>query len=227
MDKVVMVKLAKLVEDFDLYPRPMVDSTRVKRLKEAMEAGEDLPPIVVDKDSFRIVDGFHRNRAALAVHGPDGSISCILKSYPDKATMFEDAARLNSRHGEPLGPNDRAHCLLRAEGLGLSVVRLAAALAITEARLVAMRPGHFALVKGEGEVPLKPGMRRFHGRTLTPRQAILNKHLVGQNAIYYLRMATDFIESKSLDLTDERIVGQLVALEAALAKMKPRLRKTA
>ena len=44
--KLVTMKAAELVQDFNLYPRHKVDSTHVLHIRQARRAGEKFPPIM-------------------------------------------------------------------------------------------------------------------------------------------------------------------------------------
>lgn len=51
---------AELILDYGLYPRHSIDSQHVSYMVESIRAGVALPPVVIDKKSKRVVDGFHR-----------------------------------------------------------------------------------------------------------------------------------------------------------------------
>src|SRR5271155_2464210 len=57
------IALSELVLDFDIYPRVDVDTTNVSRIQDAITAKVAMPPLVIDKTSKRIIDGFHRYKA--------------------------------------------------------------------------------------------------------------------------------------------------------------------
>jgi ParB-like chromosome segregation protein Spo0J len=51
---------SELMIDFNLYPRHAIDSTHVNDLLNALKAGAKLPPVVINQQDKRVVDGFHR-----------------------------------------------------------------------------------------------------------------------------------------------------------------------
>ena len=55
------IKAIECILDWNLWPRREGEyrSTNLKRMREAMEAGIILPPIIVNKDHMRVVDWFH------------------------------------------------------------------------------------------------------------------------------------------------------------------------
>src|SRR5690606_31231358 len=93
----------------------------VKALADALAARAELPPVVVDKKSRRVVDGVHRVKAHLKYHGDDATISIIEKTYKSDGELFLDAMRYNASHGARLDPHDKTHCVIVAEKLGLSL----------------------------------------------------------------------------------------------------------
>src|SRR5215813_804283 len=112
------VKLVELIEDFDIYPRNDVSSTHVSMLCDAISIGDPVPPIVVDKKSKRIVDGFHRYRAYKRI-GRD-KIPAVWREYKSDAELFADAVRLNAAHGRAFDAYDRKRAILKLEAFGLS-----------------------------------------------------------------------------------------------------------
>lgn len=133
-----MVKVADLVIDWNLWPRhesKSLDSTNVKRMKDALAIGVTLPPIIVNKADMRVVDGFHRSRAVEDLYGDDAEIEAILREYKDEAAMFLDAASLNAKHGMALGPKDWAHCLIKCKRMRIPFPAMAVALGMPEERI--------------------------------------------------------------------------------------------
>ena len=111
------VNLCELIEDVNLYPRMQVDAVHVLDLAEAIRAGVKLPPIVVDRHSKKIADGFHRARAHRIVFGQDANIDAILKDYSSPSELFFDAVSLNAPHGKGFNVLDRERSLQIAQKL--------------------------------------------------------------------------------------------------------------
>ncbi|WNV85088.1 ParB N-terminal domain-containing protein [Umezawaea sp. Da 62-37] len=78
-----------------------VDDEHIRTLAEP---GLDLPPIVVQRGTNRVVDGVHRVRAA-QVRGEPEIRACFFDGDDESAFML--AVRLNVRHGLPLSLADR------------------------------------------------------------------------------------------------------------------------
>ena len=111
------VKAIELILDFALWPRHEangLDQTNVKRMREAIRAGVELPKVIVNAPDMRVIDGFHRVRAHLQELGDDAKIKTDMRVYESEADMFQDAVHFNAIQGLALSPKDRAHSLLKA-----------------------------------------------------------------------------------------------------------------
>lgn len=84
-----------------------VDEAHVARLAEC---GARLPPIVVHRQTMRVIDGMHRLRAA-ARHGRE-MVEVIFFDGSDHEAFIR-AVELNVRHGLPLSLSDRKAAALR------------------------------------------------------------------------------------------------------------------
>lgn len=89
-----------LIEDIkinhELYPRDSVDQSQVNLYRQNLD---ELPPIILTKKDYTLIDGFHR----LQAHETEGrkTISVELRDIPKEKILIE-AIRLNSRHGKQL-----------------------------------------------------------------------------------------------------------------------------
>ena len=95
-----------LVLDRELSPRERLGSNHVRQLAEALRAGATFPPIVVQRGTSRVVDGFHRVEAHRRVYGREALVEVVEKEYVDDGELFLDAVRLNAAHGSRLAPYD-------------------------------------------------------------------------------------------------------------------------
>ena len=210
------MKAAALVLDFDLYPRNNVDPANIQRIINAMVSGIELPPVIIDRKSKRVVDGFHRVRGALRLYGDDAEVTVIEKNYASDADLFLDAARYNAVHGQPMDNCDRTHCLIVAERLGIGLDAIAGALSMPEDKLGQLKDTRVARGTDGLSVPLKRTVMAFHGRKLTVRQQEANRKLSGMNQVFYANQLIELIESKMLDLDDESLIQRLAKLHELL-----------
>jgi hypothetical protein len=209
------VQAASVVLDFDLYPRHKVDSTHVTHIREAMRAGEALPPVVVDRKSRRVVDGFHRVTGALREGGEEATIAVEWRTYESDAEMFRDAMYLNSGHGSNLSRYDRVRCLQIAEEFGIALADVAQALRTNPDDVMELRTTRTA--KGaKGLTAIKHGTGHLAGRKLTKRQEEGVASYGGMNQLYFVNQVVLLIEKDLLDTENEPLMERLAHLHGLL-----------
>ncbi len=229
--QVTKLPLDELVEDIRLYPRLGVDTTHVSTLCEALRAGATLPPIIVDKRSMSVVDGYHRVRAWRRVNGKDSLIPAEVVDYPDNMAMLIDATRRNAAHGRVLDAQDKVHVVRMMRDAGVAYTTIAEVLQITEtaaesynARVaeVVRRPTYNSTLETKQYVPLKASVSHFAGRTMTPEQAEAHKSAPGTSYMLLVRQLRQGLEFGLVDDSNttlrEALVGLRTALDAYLAK---------
>lgn len=211
------VKAAELVFDFDLYPRNNVDTKNISNIAMARAAGVELPPVIIDKKSRRIIDGFHRVKERLRTDGSDAEIWVEEKTYRSEADMFLDAVRYNASHGAKLDSHDKTHCALIAERLRIPPEAVAGALNMPVDDLATLRNTRTATGAGNLEVPLKRTIsEQFSGKKLTKRQEEANRKLSGMNQVFYANQLIELLESNMLDTSDEGLLERLRHLNELL-----------
>lgn len=217
METIRKVKASRLILDFSLYPRERLDSYHVKAIADSLRAGVLVPPILVDRKSKRVVDGFHRVRAYQKVYGPHRLISAILKVYPDEASMFLDAVTANATHGRSLSIWDKARCIAQAEALKLEPAQVASALGLTVERLVEMKAQRLATY-GMEPVALKRTAAHFAGEELTEAQSSYNLKAGGLPQGFYVHQVIAMLELDAVDWKNEGLVKALRRLHDLLGK---------
>lgn len=211
------MKAAELVLDFDLYPRNNVDQHNVKCIMDARTAGQEMPPVIIDKKSKRVIDGFHRTRAEIRLFGDEAEVVVIEKVYKDEAEMFLDAMRYNAAHGARLDPCDRTRCTIIAERLSIPLDAVAGALHMPVDKLGALRTDRTAKGTGGLVIPLKRTIsQQFSGKRLNARQQEANTKLSGMQQVFYANQLIELLESKMLDTTDPRLMERLQVLHGLL-----------
>lgn len=86
--------------DESLTPRDDIDEGAVARYRDVLDA---LPPILVQRDTFTLIDGRHRLEAAVGIAD---HVRIIEVDCPD-TELFEHAVRANRNHGQPLTAKER------------------------------------------------------------------------------------------------------------------------
>lgn len=203
------VKLADLVEDFSLYPRVQVDGSNVADIARAIQAGSSIPPIVADRKSLRIADGFHRRRAWLQVLGEDGEVEADLIAYKDETDLLRDAISRNATQGRRLDQKDRTRCVLLLERRGLTSESIAISLHTTVGRVEELRVRVVTVDSGSGDpepVPVKPNAWPKAGqqpRTVTPEQADVLRSSSGWRTGQTVTQLTRELRSGAINVGDD------------------------
>lgn len=213
-----LVTFSELKFDWDHYPRNNKDATWIGYLAEAIEAGSELPPIIVCKKTKRVVEGWHRAWAHHRVYGDEAKIRVEYREYDNDQEFFIDATRLNGLHGMRLDRHDRVHCATIAQRLGIDPAEIAAALnmrlkAFTD--LCADRSA-YAGRKRKEVVPLKATTRHLSGAILTKRQIEGNRRAGGMKQSYFVNQVINLLECNILNENDERLLERLACLHDLL-----------
>lgn len=213
------VKAASLVFDYNLYPRTQIDSHHLAEMCDAERAGTVFPPVVADRESKRVIDGFHRVQKQLKVYGEGAEVPCVFKKYHSDQEMFLEAMRLNAQHGRNLCSYDKAHCILISLDLKIPDDQIALALSITTERLELVRSTKLANVR-EGnvkiEVAIKRTIRHKAGQQLTKKQHEANERLGGMEQLFYVNQIITLIENDLLDMENEKLMERLGHLKGIL-----------
>lgn len=187
-------KLSDLILDFDLYPRNDISSTHISALFDALQVGTDLPPIIADRKSKRVVDGFHRHRA----HQRFGSkkVEVIWREYKNEAQLFIDAVRLNVSHGRPFDTNDRKRAVLRLEEFGLKSSDISDIVRLPKSRIDEFK---LALVTGHsgGPVIVKRGLSQHVPKsgTMSKAQEKVNNSWSGAQPTFHVNQLVKLLEA--------------------------------
>lgn len=124
------LKASDVVQDLGIYPRIAVSQPHVDGLVLALEAGSELPAIVICRKTRKVIDGFHRLNAHGRHHGWESEIAVIEKDYADVREMWLDAIKYNAKHGLPLTASDREACVLKSQKLNIDGDELALAIGV-------------------------------------------------------------------------------------------------
>jgi hypothetical protein len=207
--EITMVRADRLVRDFNLYPRTRVSSTNVWSIKNAMEAGRAMPPLVADKTTLRIVDGFHRLEAHLQLKGGTAEISVQLLEL-NEAAFFEMALELNCKHGDNLTTYDRVRSVGLGESVGLHRDAIASALHITRDRLDCLCTERRTI---DG-VAMKQPLVAMVGPNANPTASQLewNRKAGGMRPLFYINQVLGMLEHDWIDWEAEPVRDALQIL---------------
>src|SRR5215471_326426 len=186
-------QIASLVLDETIWPRHSISDPNVGALVEAIHAGANLPPVLIDRASGVVVDGFHRVRAYERVFGPEYEIEVRTKQYKDRRAMLADAIALNVGRGSDLNRWDLTRCIVLADEVGLPFNNLAALLQWQPERLAAYRDTRMGTTLDDRKVMLKRSLRRHLNKPLTKAQEEVNKHATGMSPLFLVNQIISFL----------------------------------
>ena len=97
------VTLEDIVWDPSVYPRQKTDSGTIDRYADALRAGATFPPIILEAESSRLLDGKHRVEAYRKVESEDGGKPSDVRAewhvVPEGMSARYYAATLSAGHG--------------------------------------------------------------------------------------------------------------------------------
>jgi ParB-like nuclease domain len=213
----MQIELTKIVIDPEIYPRSQVNPYQVHRLAEAIEAGEKLPPIILEAKTNRLVDGRHRmdahERLKLA------SIEAKFKSYATPADIFADAVALNVTHGVPLSNYEVRSAVAKLEAMGFERDRIGTVVRMTSGRLDEMVKGFGQDSDGQS-IALKGGLAHKAGKPLSDSQQAAMKHYAGGQATFYVRQIILLLANDLWPRDSDSFAAEMDKLAAMWKKAK-------
>ena len=205
--KLGKVKALELVKDWNLWPRyesQALDATNLARIREAIKAGEELPPIIVDIKTNRIVDGFHRHEAYLKEFGDTTEITVEFREYEKESEVFKDAVRLNAKTGLPLSPRDKVHAILVMKKLKIPAVEQAKVLGMTDEHRLRILKNRTATTSTGENIPLPAGAMALAGKKLNKKEEHFARTSNGSLPVLHIRLLLNALRANVI-CTDTEI----------------------
>ncbi len=221
------MKIAGLVEDMTLYPRHAVDTQHVSQIALAISAGAKLPPIIVDRKSKRIVDGFHRCRGLIRVHGKEADVDVELRDYKNEKEIILDAIALNAHHGRRLDRMDQVRAIVMAESVGATKHAISVALSVPEKQVEILRVRIASVApSSDSAIPhsvpsvmvLKRPVAHLAGKKLTMEQAEAHASMPGTSFALLCNQLIKAMDAELIDPEDETTFAALGELKVALTR---------
>jgi hypothetical protein len=101
---VALVGIDTVVWDPRIYPRQKWSTATIERYAEALEAGDEFPPLVLEQGTSRLLDGKHRLEAYKKAGRAE--IAVDWHAVPEGSSPKRYAARLSARHGDRMSNAD-------------------------------------------------------------------------------------------------------------------------
>lgn len=185
------MEIQQLVLDYDIYPRTRVNDYYVARLIAAFKAGAKFPPIIIEAESKRIIDGFHRYHVYLDQEIK--KVEVTPKTYATEADLFADSVRLNIGHGEPLDSYSVKRAVLRLEEYGYAKEQISEVVRLPVANIEKIERG-FAFNEKDQPIALKGGLKHLAQTTLSTEKEEVNRHYSGQKATFHLNQLCELLQ---------------------------------
>jgi len=222
------VKIAELIFNFQLYPRNHIEDFNVQSIARSLEAGFTIPPIIADRKTKQIVDGFNRTTAVRKLYGDFAEIDVEWRDYKSEKAMFEDAMLTNTAHGVRLNSHDMARCAIIAKQLHIDNKRLAECLHAKpewvdklRKRKVAEGPEGPMAVKGTLAHLAKAQNNAIEAgrdpKPFTQKQVKANEESSGMNWWFILDKAISLFEGGIVPIGHEKAIDRVKHI-AELAK---------
>jgi len=217
-----------LVFDKGLYPRNSPNFAHIGTLINALQSGQGLPPIIVEKVTRRIIDGVHRWNAYRKLYGEGYDAPVEVRTYPDDNEAWEDAVRLNAEHGLTYTEYDRTRILGEAEKRGITKEVVANLIHVPVNKLEKKFLSSTAEVRrvigsGSGKhnvrerVALRTSLKGLAGKTLSRKQEEANKK-GGLKAAYCASTLLELLDADLLDWCSKDTRLKLTLLSEALVE---------
>jgi hypothetical protein len=204
--------IATLVKNGSLWPRRNMSAANTANIREAILAGVAIPPVVADRETLWLIDGWHRCDAYEGLFGPEYEIPVDLRSYSSKAEMLADAISLNIGRGSDLSRWDVTKCLFLAEEADMPLDSLAKLLRWRPERLAKYRESRMGTTVKGSRIALKRSIRHHLSVPLTESQAEANEHLSGMSPRFHIGQLVTLIEADLLPRDDAALIDQLLHL---------------
>jgi len=98
------MKITEIVWDAKIYPRSQWSTSTIERYADAIEAGEQFPPLMIEEGTNRLLDGKHRLEAYKKAGVNDVPVEVV--KVPEGMSAKYFAATLSARHGDRMANAD-------------------------------------------------------------------------------------------------------------------------
>lgn len=99
------IPIEQIVYDPKIYPREKWSTATIERYADCLRGGDELPPVTLEAETNRLLDGIHRWKAHLAVGSKTIQVKHV--KVPDGIPVKLFAASLSVRHGLAISTAER------------------------------------------------------------------------------------------------------------------------
>jgi hypothetical protein len=227
--------MGDIIIDPTYQVRKRTNGQKVAEYATAKENGDVFPPITIEKDTNKVIDGFTRVEAFKRVLSPDDKIEVIVKTFGSEAERIEYAASMNVKNGYSLDKWERGDVLTKLRNFGYNTEKIANVInwpvdtvnTYLGVRVRTIGSGKRKVRRDENaqgtrpngvsvqghERPLKGGMPHLRGKEVDESVFTnIRDHYVGQSAAFLARQILYRIEDGTLNEEDPKEIEILTKL---------------
>jgi len=227
----IQLQVNRLVKDSSIYPRTQLNLAHVSELAEKLRAGAVLPPVIANRQTLQLVDGFHRVEAYISVFGGDYLIQVDDREYASERDMYSDALSLNTRHGLGIVGAELISAIIKAQNFGFTNLEISRCLSITQTRVETLirtrvatisqvQPAHVQFAPARTQTgalqAVKRSVSHLGGRTITQNQANAMVKLPGISQRLLFEQVRLIVENNMVNSENASIISELRKLKSAL-----------
>lgn len=222
------MRLGDIIVDPTYQVRKRTSGQKVREYAEAMEQGDQFPPITIEKDTLKVVDGFTRIEAYQRVLTPDHTVPAVVKAFDGPGDRIAYAAKRNMQNGYTLDQWERENVVATLRSFGYASDKIAPVVNWTVQRVddyvgVIVSVGKrkktvkrdtpdqehvtdTAVIEspsGRREAALKGGLSHLRGKTVSEQVADnIRDHYTGNSARFIARQLLYRITDNTVNVGD-------------------------
>jgi len=242
--KIAHIRLGDIVIDPTYQVRAKLDNTKqtISNYKAIIESYgyNPFPPIVVEKETNKLVCGFTRIEVYKKLYTPDDTIESYIVSFKNPKERLIYSIKDNN-HGEPLTSWDKKNLIFRLNSLGMKTKEISKTLGwVTsnvenflvkvkplssktktsktskESNITPLHPAipelPFVIVSGKKK-PVKGGLKHLFGKKISPKvYENICQHYTGWSCQYLASQLLMRCDDNTLNLSDPNTKGTLEEL---------------
>jgi hypothetical protein len=216
------IKLSKLNYSTDLphFKRVCIDPVHAGHIAESIRLGHDIPPILVDRQTDEVVDGFHTARAYEEACGPDTQVPVTYKTFKSLQEKVYTFAYRNRSTKRPLTAPEKLSVVIMYDERGWDSNEAADAVGWTIEKAHSRFKEKVARERGTGKlIPTKTATEHRAGEAWNRSEQAASKKMYDP-ALNHSRQLICSLENGFTNLECEEVVASLVHLRDLLVGLE-------
>jgi len=198
--KTKKVKIKDLIIDPKLTSLRKVNPVFVSRYRQAYRSEANMPLIIVQSGTNRIISGNHRATALLQEYDENHTIEVEVRKYASEREVLEDFTKENSHHGNPIDNFTKEKLTRALLDVGCTPENIANLFNISVRKVEILGDGGVAVSVGtKGETEDRPAKKGFVvDEPITEEQYV--EHTTKDRGLTVVQQANQLIRWLSQDL---------------------------